>query len=60
MTPDTKHDLMKEPKLDFAYTNYIYIQESHKNNSKVKTDFTTNNTSQHNKTCFVAVPNHEE
>ena len=34
---DTNHDLMKESKLDLAYTNYIYIQESRENNSKVKT-----------------------
>ena len=59
-TPDTKHDLMKESKLDLAYTNYIYIQKSLENNSKVKTDSTTTNTSQYNRTCFVAVPNQEE
>ena len=27
-TPATKHDLMKESKLDFAYTKYIFIRES--------------------------------
>ena len=24
-TPDTKHDLMKESKLDLTYTKYIFI-----------------------------------
>ena len=59
-TLDTKHDLMKEPKLDLAYTRYIFFRESPENNSKVKTDSTTTNTSQYSKTCFVAVPNQEE
>ena len=54
---DTKHDLMKESKLDLDYKKYIFIQESPENNSKVKTDSTTTNTSQYSKTCFVAVPN---
>ena len=60
MASDTKHDLMKESKLDLAYTKYIFIRESPENNSKVKTDSTTTNTSQYNRTCFVAVPNQEE
>ena len=32
-TPDTKHDLMKESKLDLAHTKYIVIRESPENNS---------------------------
>ena len=59
-TPDIKHDLMKETKLDLAYTKYIFIQESPESNSKVKTDSTTTNTSRNFRTCFVAVPNQEE
>ena len=56
---DTKHDLMMESKLDLAYTKYIFIRESPENNSKVKIDSKTTNTSQYNRTFFVAVPNQE-
>ena len=54
------NDLMKGSKLDLAYTKYIFIWESSENNSKVKTDSTTINTSQYIKIFFVAVPNQEE
>ena len=58
-TLDTMHDLMKESKLDLVYTKKN-IRESPENNSNVKTDSTTNNTSQHSKICSVDVPNQEE
>ena len=59
-TIDTNHDLMKESKLDLAYTKYVFIRESPENDSKVKTDSTITNTSWYFRTCFVAVPNQEE
>ena len=58
--PETKHPLLKEEKLDCSYLKYPYSRASRDDNSRVRIDSATTNTSQYSKTCFVAVPNQEE
>ena len=58
--PETKHSLMKEEKLDCSYLKYPYLLASRDDNSRVRTDSATTNTSHYSKTCFVAVSNQKE
>ena len=55
-TPETKHLLLQEKNLDVTYEKYPFLRTSPDDNSKVKVDFATTNTSPYHKTCFVAVP----
>lgn len=59
-TPETKHSLIKETNLDLSYSKYPYLRASRDDNSRVKIDSDTTNTSHYSKTCIVAVPNQEK
>ena len=58
--PETKHWLIQETNLDLSYNNYPCNWAARDDNSRVKTDSATTNTSRHSKTCYVAVPNQKK